>query len=295
MIDDLSKTLKQLLSSAAKKDAKLFPYLAEAKIEFIRPVKDYAPKPPQTVCLFLYDIRENRDLRSNEPIRVNRAGQSTIERPPLRIDCSYLVTAWPTEGVSANGKDVDQETARDLMLLEQLLLSEVLQVFARYPVIPSELLQGKLANPGQEYPPPMITARAEGLSNISEFWTAIGSNLRPSLSVKATISLQTSGPEAEGPPVTERVFQQDDKAFGFDIEGKIKDDKGAPVPGARITILELGLSATSEKNGRFRFSRIPIGQYNMRVNSKTGDVVKRKSVEINVPAAAGAYDVEFKR
>jgi hypothetical protein len=168
-------------------------------------------------------------------------------------------------------------------------------VFARYPVIPSELLQGKLANPGQDYPPPMITARAEGLSNISEFWTAIGSNLRPSLSVKATISLQTSEPETEGPPVLERVFKQEDRASGFDIEGQVRDAKGSPVPGARITIQELGLSATSAKDGRFRFSRIPLGKYNMRVNSKTGDVVKRKSVEINVPAAAGAYDVELKR
>ena len=286
--------MKQLLSSAAQKEPKLFPYLAEAKIEFIRPVKDYAPKPPQTVCLFLYDIRENRDLRSNEPSRVNRTGQPTIERPPLRVDCSYLVTAWPTEGASANGKDVDQETARDLVLLEQLLLSEVLQVLARYSVIPSELLQGKLANPEQEYPPPMITARAEGLNNISEFWTAIGSNLRPSLSVKATISMQASEPEAEARPVRERVFHEEDKASGFDIGGKVKDDKGAPVPGARVTIQELGLSATSETDGRFSFSRIPIGKYNMRVNWKAGDVVKRKSVEINVPAAAGAYDVELK-
>src|ERR1044072_9450571 len=173
MIDDLSKTLKHILSSTAQKEPEQFPQLAAAEIEFVRPMKDYKPKPPQTVCLFLYDIRENRELRSNEPARVNRNGQSVVERPPLRVDCSYLVTAWPAETTLAIGKEgVDAETAGDIILLEHLLLSEVLQVLARYPVIPADLLQGKLAQPEQEYPPPLITARAEGLNNISEFWTA---------------------------------------------------------------------------------------------------------------------------
>src|ERR1051325_1965210 len=101
MIDDLSKTLKYILSSAAQKEPEQFPQLAAAEIEFVRPMKDYKPKPPQTVCLFLYDIRENRELRSNEPARINRNGQSVIEHPPLRIDCSYLITAWPSENMLA--------------------------------------------------------------------------------------------------------------------------------------------------------------------------------------------------
>lgn len=294
MIDDLSKTLKYILSSEAKKEPQKFPQLATAEIEFVRPVKDYKPKPPQTVCLFLYDIRENRELRSNEPARVNRDGQPVVERPPLRVDCSYLITAWPAEATSANGNDgVDQETARDIILLEHLLLSEVLQVLARYPVIPSNLLQGKLAHPEQPVPPPMITARAEGLNNISEFWTAIGSNLRPSLNVKATISVQVSQPEVEAKPVVKRILRED-KPSRFTINGVIKNDKGAPVAGARITLVELGLSTTSDSQGNYSFVMIPIGKYSLRVNWKTDQGVKSKSVEINVPAAAGAFDVELK-
>lgn len=293
MIDDLSKTLKYILSSDDVK--KEFSQLGLAEIEFARPMKDYKPKPPQTVCLFLYDIRENRELRNNEPARVNRNGNPMIERPPLRIDCSYLVTAWPAEAAIADPtkNNVDQETAGDGVLLEQLLLSQVLQVLARYPVIPSELLQGKLAKPEQEFPPPMITARADGLSNISEFWTAIGSNLRPSLNVRVTISMQASGGDAQAKPVTERILLEG-LPSRLDIAGQIKDDKGLAVAGARVAISELGLSTISGEDGRFSFSQIPIGKYNMRVNRKTDKGVKSKSVEINVPAAAGAYDVELK-
>jgi hypothetical protein len=163
---------------------------------------------------------------------------------------------------------------------------------ARYPVIPKELLQGKLAEPEQDFPPPMITAWAEGLNNISEFWTAVGSNLRPSLNVRVTISMQVSPPEIEAKPVTVRILR-DDKPVRFDIAGQIKDDKGMPVTGARVAIQELGLSTTSGRDGAFGFSQIPIGQYNMRVNSKTEKGVKSKNVEINVPAIAGAYDVDL--
>lgn len=294
MIDDLSKTLKHLLSLDEVK--KEFPQLGGAEIDFARPVKDYKPKPPQTICLFLYDIKENRELRSNEPVRVKRNGNPSVERPPLRVDCSYLVTAWPAEAtLAAETKDsFDQETAGDMVLLEQLLLSQVLQVLARYPVIPSNLLQGKLANPEQDFPPPMITAQAEGLSNISEFWTAIGSNLRPSLNVRVTISMQVSPPEVEAKPVTERIFLEDMPAR-LDVAGHIRDDKGAMVADARVAISELGLSTTSGQDGAFSFSQIPIGKYTLRVNWKTDKGVKSKNAEINVPAAAaGAYDVELK-
>jgi hypothetical protein len=290
MIDDLSKTLRVILSTQEVKQE--FPQLGEAHIEFARPVTDYAPKAPQTICLFLYDIRENRELRSNELSRVMGGnGQSTIAPPPLRLDCSYLVTAWPVQ-TNAGGTDVDQETGQDPFLLEHLLLSEVLQVLSRYPTIPADFLQGKLANPPQEFPLPMITARADGLNNISEFWTAIGSNLRPSLSVKATISVQPSPPEVEAKPVLERIFNEDNPAR-LDISGLVKDDAGAPVAGARIMIQELNLSTTSDDKGQYSFSLIPIGKYNLRANWKTDKGVKRKTVEINVPAAAGAYDVEL--
>lgn len=282
----------------AQNEPHLFPLLRGKVIEFARPDKDYKPNPQGSVCLFLYDIRENRELRSNEPLRVKRNGETAVGLPPKRVVCSYLVTAWPAEAVGKDLKaklSIDDETAVDLNLLEHLLLSEVLQVLSRYPTIPESSLQGKLAAPEQPMPLPMITAQAEGLANISEFWSAIGSNLRPSLNVKATISIQTSEPQPETTAVTERVFRQEDTTSGFGVEGKVRDDKGAPVRGARVTIQELGMSVTSEKDGRFSFGRVPIGKYNVRVNWKTGEVMKRKSVEINVPATAGAYDIELKR
>ena len=48
------------------------------------------------IDLFLYDVRENHDLRSNEWWkRREAAAQRSAGCPPVRIDCSYLITAWP--------------------------------------------------------------------------------------------------------------------------------------------------------------------------------------------------------
>ena len=96
------------------------------------------------------------------------------EPPPVRLDCAYLVTAWPVGGA-------------DLPLQEHRLLSQSLRRLLRFPTIPPEFLRGSLI--GQQPPLPTVTARPDGLANPAEFWTALGSRLRVALTLKATIGV----------------------------------------------------------------------------------------------------------
>ena len=64
MIRDLSLTLQAILDDPALGAA--FPELAAAQIVFNPPVETFNPT-QTTIDLFLYDIRENMELRSNEP------------------------------------------------------------------------------------------------------------------------------------------------------------------------------------------------------------------------------------
>src|ERR1700723_3863981 len=124
-IDDLSKTLKAILQDPTF--AVMFPALAGADIVFDRPLDTFAPT-KSTVDLFLYDLRENLDLRLNQ-VTTTRVGNQTITHPAaLRLQCSYLATAWPVGG-------------SDLVWQEQRLLSEVLVVLSHYPIIPANFLQ----------------------------------------------------------------------------------------------------------------------------------------------------------
>lgn len=277
MIRDLSETLRAILDDPAL--AESLPELAAALITFDRPSENFNPA-QATVDLFLYDVRENMELRSNEPVVERHNGLARIHRPPLRVDCSYLVTAWPVGGA-------------ELTLQEHRLLSQALLVLSRHPTVPAKFLKGKLA--GQAPPLPMITAQADGLKNPSEFWTALGNKLRPSLSVTVTISMQAVQAEearvvtasqvrlGERASIFEKKIKAATQQVFFRIGGQVTDDSDAPVAGATVSIQALGLEAVTTAEGFYSLGVMPPGDYALRVQS--GSV--KKDVSISVPAPAG--------
>ncbi|MBD2385522.1 Pvc16 family protein [Cylindrospermum sp. FACHB-282] len=85
MLQDLDETLKKLLEVGLSQTP-----IGAVKISFAAPGSEVEE---QTVNLFLYDIRENLELRSNDWL-VQRQGDGTALKyqPPARVDCSYLIT-----------------------------------------------------------------------------------------------------------------------------------------------------------------------------------------------------------
>jgi hypothetical protein len=146
MLRDLSETLQAILDDENLR--KPFPELFAAQIAFERPSEQFNPT-QTTLNLFLFDIRENTELRTNERIVERRNGEARVARPPKRIDCSYLLTAWAAGG-----------TGPMLVLEEHGLIGQALQVLARYPTIPGEFLQGSLKEQG--LPLPLHVGAANG-------------------------------------------------------------------------------------------------------------------------------------
>ncbi|MCA1634194.1 MAG: DUF4255 domain-containing protein, partial [Acidobacteria bacterium] len=81
MINDLSETLRAILDDPNL--APVFPELAAAAVVFDRPTEQFNPS-QTTIDLFLYDLREDMELRSNEPVVERRGGKAVIKPPPLR-------------------------------------------------------------------------------------------------------------------------------------------------------------------------------------------------------------------
>jgi hypothetical protein len=191
MFDDLDKTLEKLLKHELP--AVL---LEHVSISFIAPDGDF---PPPAVTLpainfFLYDVRENRDLRSNDWYLERRDdGSTTRQRAPVRVDCSYLITAWPS--VAAPNPATD----------EHKLLGEVLKVLLRHPVIPEVLLQGSLA--GQEPPLPAITIQQSQLQSWGDFWQAIGAKPKAALNYTVTIGVVVDQPVDAEVLVSDKTFK----------------------------------------------------------------------------------------
>jgi hypothetical protein len=190
MIDDLDRTIAALLRRG------LPPSLAEqVQISFAAPDNQFPSQAvtPPAIDLFLYDIRENVDLRSNDVyFEPHTNGSALKTRAPVRVDFSYLVTAWASQSV--------QEPAQD----EHRLLGEVMRVLLRHQSIPAELLQGVLA--GQEPPLPASTLQPSRLQSPGEFWQALGGKPRTALNYVVTMAVDL-GIREEVYLVTEKVLK----------------------------------------------------------------------------------------
>ena len=241
MISDLADALKAILSANG-----LPTEVVNADISFDRPSDTYNP-PTTTINLFLYDIRENADLRSNEPVIERQGGIATIHRPPVRVACSYLVTAWI--GAEATGEEA--------ILRQHELLGEVLRVFAGMPTIPPERLTGALAS--QPYPIPLAVLQTDLVRNPAEFWSALGGKLRPSFTLTATLALEALSTPVTAPEVSTKKVVIRDTTGGteellYEIGGTVRSaETGAPLSEAEVTIPALGRRTLTDADGRYTF------------------------------------------
>lgn len=191
MIDDLDRTVEDLLKR------ELSPALVgQVAISFAAPDSDFPPSSVTlpAVDLFLYDVRENTELRNTQWIIERKEdGTATKKRPPVRVDCSYLITAWASE--SSTSRPLD----------EHRLLSEVMKVLLRHPILPDVLLQGTLK--GQEPPLPATTLLPGRLQSVAEFWQAMGGKPKAALNYTVTIGIGAGQEYDTEKPVLDKILK----------------------------------------------------------------------------------------
>lgn len=190
MIDDLDRSLENLLKRGLPPEL-----VSQVSISFAPPDGKF---PPPSVALpaidlFLYDLRENRDLRDAE-WRLERSSDGTAVRraPMVRIDCSYLITAWPSGNSTTPARD------------EHRLLGEVMKALLRHATIPPEVLTGSLKE--QQPPLPASSLQPGRLQSLSELWQALGGKPKATLSYTVTIGVDPGISAKAGPSISEKVL-----------------------------------------------------------------------------------------
>jgi len=179
VINDLDETLAALLRKGLPERLS-----KQIQISFAAPDDQF---PPQSVTLpaidlFLYDVRENLDLRSSEfYIERHSDGTATKTWAPARVDFSYLITAWPSESVANAAED------------EHRLLGEVMRVLLRHRTIPADLLQGGLLD--QPLPLPVSSLQPGKLQSVGEFWQALGGKPKATLNYTVTVAVDIAPAE----------------------------------------------------------------------------------------------------
>jgi hypothetical protein len=187
MFQDLDATLAALLEAELA--------VENVAVSFAAPDDQFPPSDTSlpAIAFFLYDVRENHDLRRGQ-WELDRQANGTVtrKRPPVRVDCSYLITAWPSPSAPDPAQD------------EHRLLGEVMKVLLRHPIIPEAYLLGELA--GQDPPmPAKIIAEAQ-LHSLGEFWQAMGGKPKATLHYAITVGVDVFEPAVVGPAVTDKVI-----------------------------------------------------------------------------------------
>jgi Pvc16 N-terminal domain len=191
MLDDLDRTIEALLRHELPAEL-----VSQIAITFSPPDDQF---PPQAVTLpaldvFLFGIRENRDLRAPEPV-VDRGADGVVvrRRSPIRVACTYLVTAWASESSTTPALD------------EHRLLGEAMRALLRHSTIPEPVLQGSLA--AQEPPLPTLMIEPDLPQSHVDLWHALKGKVRAAFTYTVTIGVDALEPVAAGPPVIERRFR----------------------------------------------------------------------------------------
>lgn len=278
MIDDLDRSIEKLLTLE-------FGGALPFDLSFAAPTKDFAPVSgsKNTLNCYLYDIREDRDLRQTIP-STGRNSDGTFSKtyPPARVRAAYCITAWSPAAVTA---------AIPPTLDEHKVLSDVLRILLKYPELPATALIGFLA--GQQPPPSTTVILPDTDKIVADFWTAVGGQLRPSLDYRVTISLDFMD-LATGPLVTTQIssFVQSDLGGPADewiqIGGFVLDNSAPPNPQPNAWVrLDAGQPMATDALGRFVFAGVTPGAHTIHARSAFRD----GSRTLTVPDPTGDYNV----
>lgn len=270
MISDLNESIKELLTKQGLLDP------AEVDIRFETPSRGWSAsisKP--TVNIYLYDVRENHQLRGTEwTVTRDETGKATRKKNPSRIDVAYLITVWTNDIAD-----------------EHSLLWHVLRTLSKYPELPRELLSTQLA--GQDYPIKTSTAQPDGLfNNPADFWSALDNEIKASISYVVTLPLDTDI-AFTAPVVTTKMV--DYKPPDADAERLVQvagtvHKAGKPaegIPDVRVVAKEAGMTTLTDAQGRYSFLKITEGKYTFQVL-----IAGKKVHQAPVVVPSTSYDLE---
>lgn len=295
MLTDLHTTFQRLLYERGK----IAP--EQVDIRFDMPTKEWvASLTRPTLSLYLFDLKENTELRytSVETMRAN--GRAVHRMPPRRFDLHYLVSALTTSVAD-----------------EQTLIWRALATLLKHAELPAELL----AEPLRGVQPALIgqVSKPDDDKRLLDLWSAFELPPRPALLyiVTAPLDLEfefssplvltrtvrytrsTPSDEAAGQGISpERITQRDAERAPLDgvavvhtsiqIGGVLRDAAGAPVPGATVSAEGSAASSETDEQGRFRLDNLRPGPLQLRI-TRAGQAPT--IIPLAIPA--DSYDVSL--
>lgn len=260
--------------------------------------------PANAVNVYLVDVREKRELRSNEVQRRIQNGHVADRRAAPWVDLHYALSAWTPQ---------QQGSGIEPTLIEHQLLGETIAVLLDAgPLVPRAVFAP--TPPPTSMPPelvdlplPTTVLPVEGFDKVADFWSTMDWHWKPIAYFLLTVPVVRSE-QLGGGVVTTRIaryFPSATPAPGQPAEARIQilgqvldavhplpDGSPAPVTGGLVMIGTTGgvtfQTTTSDERGRFTFGRLQPGTYRLRARAAGLGEVGR---DVQVPSEE--YDLRF--
>jgi hypothetical protein len=275
MLADLDESLRGLLRRELARHG-----FDGVTIAFDAPTSDWsAALTMPTVDVFLYDLREAAELRQREWREERGGGRARRQRPPLRLECSYAITAW-TRAVED----------------EHRLLSQVLAVLYAFDSLPADILSGALLDPAvQRFPVTARVGQAKGQDK-ADFWSAIGGRYRVAVDYVVTLACEPGVSLERGPETrtsTLRLGDREGTPRGrveeyHQVGGVVLDQSGGPAAQAWVALPDTGAWVEADASGRFQFGRIAAGRHRCLARGADGSTGE---AELVVPGAGASLQL----
>ncbi len=241
---------------------------ADVDVRFDAPRREWvASLTRPTLDFFLFDLKENTDLRYTNLETTRANGRAVYKVPARRFDLRYLVSALTT-------------VVED----EHLLLWRTLVTLLKYPEIPGELLPAEL----KAIDPPIVTQvqKPDEGDVLLDLWSGLEVAPRPALLYVVTVPVD---PEFgfESPLVlTRRARYHRTLVLGPEAEdrlhigGVVRDRSGAGLAGAAVALVGSAQpAAATGPDGSFVLTNVPAGPATLRV-SPPGAAPRMVKIEI---------------
>lgn len=286
MFDEIDETLRRLLIEEVPIRNN------EIEIAFDQPRREWSARLNRpTLNIFLYDVRENAQLRQSYTQRQQQhpdRRQTALQRPEARVDLHYMITAWASEPDD-----------------EHRLLARTLLAFLRHREIPDAFLPASLRR--QPRPVALSVAQYDTTFNPPDLWGVMDNELRPCLNCMVTLTMDPHLPVTV-PLVRVRELRVEDMVVSSlrEQNRRLPTPSGeeTDLPGAEkrwtigghlqfaslqdvhLTVLELKRDVPVAADGTFVVGDLREGAYTLEVSRGTEPPVRHS---ITVPY--GDYDI----
>ncbi len=275
----------EALRKLIQQNALVNPGDAEFDVTFNAPDKAYISElqSPGVINMYMYSFQENLERRHAEtfPVVARDGDSKIIGRNARLVDVNYMISAW-SRGASDNA------------LVEQHLLSRVIQGIGRYDILPPELIDEGY-NPGPAGVTMKLMLDQDSKRTQGEFWGALGVAPKPVLNLELTVPIDVFAPVAVtvvsaidtkmGRLETPRDQWQQDSVQSAALAGSIS--RTSPLPYSALVIHARVFGSSNvwstrpDLAGNYRFDELPEGGYVVWVeNTDSSTVTGQQEVQV---------------